>query len=535
LPPEWSRAFKSPAQNDGYSTEEYFLATTTDSAGNIYAATSFTGTETFGTTQFDSGSNAFETAIIKQTPTGSLIWARSFTNNGSGSSFPQAVAPAPGDGLYVSGNFTGTNWIGAQQIAESGGGGFYLARFNSNGDLAWIKAFSGTNFIFTSYHSIAADASGNVTISGLLQGPVNFGSTNVTGNGQYGVLVQYDSNGNFRWLQKPSGWSQTLVAQNERVYVAMSGNPTNYIGGLTNVSDRHYALASLDANDGHAIWLRNIGGDFNVGSPFNQADDIPLIAATATDVFVLGNAWGTSAIFGAYTVSWPGFNGQYFARFDLNGNAQLATSFGSESTYPWAAIADVNGNVYLAADFDGYSSFGNKILSAPHRDSIGAGYYSHGLVAKFDRDGNPLWARAATAQTNNVNFRGLALASDGIWVCGFAKAPANFGTNLVWSSTECIGTPFCTITWHNSGVLGKITDGIATALPVQIVNATKAGNNFQFSFVSQNGLSHTVESRTNLTLGTWQTRTNLTGDGTLKTVQFPTGSSMTEFFRVTIP
>ncbi len=68
--------------------------------------------------------------------------------------------------------------------------------------------------------------------------------------------------------------------------------------------------------------------------------------------------------------------------------------------------------------------------------------------------------------------------------------------------------------------------------PVQLLSAQQAGTNCQFQFLSESGRTNTVQSRTNLSAGSWQNRTNILGDGTLKTVLLPIGPSPTEFFRM---
>src|SRR5262249_40511243 len=57
--------------------------------------------------------------------------------------------------------------------------------------------------------------------------------------------------------------------------------------------------------------------------------------------------------------------------------------------------------------------------------------------------------------------------------------------------------------------------------PVQLASPRLVGTNFQFSFVSQAGFTHTVQYRTNLVAGNWQTYTNISGDGSLKTLPVP--------------
>jgi hypothetical protein len=61
----------------------------------------------------------------------------------------------------------------------------------------------------------------------------------------------------------------------------------------------------------------------------------------------------------------------------------------------------------------------------------------------------------------------------------------------------------------------------AGPLPASLLNPQGNGTNFQFSFQSQAGFTNNVLYRTNLVLGTWQTYTNVTGDGTSKAISIP--------------
>jgi hypothetical protein len=57
--------------------------------------------------------------------------------------------------------------------------------------------------------------------------------------------------------------------------------------------------------------------------------------------------------------------------------------------------------------------------------------------------------------------------------------------------------------------------------PVMLAQPRLVGTNFQFAFQSQTGVTNTVLYRTNLVSGNWQTWTNITGDGSLKTIPVP--------------
>ena len=99
LPPDWSRAFKSPfeAVDNTLETKDFYYGCIVDTNGNLYVAAEFGGNTTVGSSNLNSGTGGDAAAIVKQSPTGAPLWAVGITNNGTGSSFALCVAPAPAE------------------------------------------------------------------------------------------------------------------------------------------------------------------------------------------------------------------------------------------------------------------------------------------------------------------------------------------------------------------------------------------------------------------------------------------------------
>ena len=558
LPSDWSTAFKSAFTPVDLNmvTKDYYYGCIVDPVGNVYAAAQFNGNTTVGSLNLNSsGTNA--AAVVKQSPAGAALWAVAITNTGAGNSSAFGVAAAPGGGVYLAGDVLGTNWIGTNQLTDHGNGDIFLARFDGNGSNLWVRNFGGTNTDFTIINSLAADPSGNVTVLGLLGGgAVTIGTSNYNVVGQEGVIIQLDPTGAVRWSQLLANeFPQYVTSSAGRLYVsvttATSGGTTNVvIGGVTYVTDRTWAVACLNGTNGQAIWVRGVGTRYgsSQGNPYAGyvIDDVPRLAVSGTNVFLTGAAYDSSAIFGAITVNFGDMRGQYLARYDTNGNVQVATTYGSLTTTPIAAVADANGNVYVSGDFDTFSWFGKNLLATPVAARPYDGFFSQAFLAKFDLNGNPLWARSAVVSTyGTVNFYGLALAADGVWASGWCHSgyypeivPVVFGTNNVysdplWVSGGAGGST--TIIWYPAGVLAKVTDSAAPPLPVTLLNPQGDGTNFQFSFLSQFAFTHAILYRTNLAVGNWQIYSNVTGDGTSKNIPIPLsifGSSPQGFIRV---
>jgi hypothetical protein len=546
LPPDWTEAMKSPFVNydihGTYTANDVYHACLVDSTGtNIYSVGYSQGTNFFGTNEIVDVNGGYTAIIVKQTTAKAGLWVATVTNNGNGSAYGQAIAPAPGGGVYVAISFSGTNWLGNTLLEDSGAGSILLARFDASGNTIWVQTISATNGAFVPLGCLVADSSGNVTLAGVLSGAATIGGTNLTISGQTSFLAQFNENGTLNWVERVSNIIEDLQYSAGRVYASLlnwlSGNTNYTVGGLTNSMERNYTLAAINATNGQGLWLRGVGEAFGA-DPSYLIDDVPQIAVSGTNVFLAGTAYGSNAVFGSFTVPIAGGRGQYFARYDTDGNAQLATGFGSATTQPWAAVADASGNVYVAGDFDTYAQFGDDILAAPQLATLGAGYFGQAFVAEFNSAGTPLWARMAESTnetiylTELVNFWNLALAPDGVWVCGLGNGAADFGTNLVNSSHELIEIGQSTYAeCFNSGMLGLITL-TEPASPVTLLNAARVGTNIQFSFVSTAEHTNYVQYSTNLASTNWLPYSTIVGDGTLKTVVVPANHPAAEFFRV---
>jgi hypothetical protein len=535
LPPDWAHAVKSPfgAVDATTFTRDYYLGCAADSAGDIYAAVQYNGNMDVLTNGIVenvlTAPGGYAAALVKHAVNGNPLWAVGLTNNQTGYSYGIAVAAGPGNGAYLASDFSGTNWLGTNKFVDVGGNSILLSRFDASGSNVWSKFIGGTNAVYTSYNMLVSDVSGNVTLAGNISGTVSFGGTNLSAPSGGGFIVQYDANGAVRWAQTIPVYTYNLAYGSGLLYLSLQsaitfGITNASIGSLSNVTDRAWAVACLNASNGQPLWLRGVGNQFGANTT-GLLNDMPRISASGTNVFIIANAYGSSAVFGGISVPLPGGRGQYFARYDTNGNPQAATSFGSPTTEIWASTANATG-VYVCGDFDNYSQFGSEVIAAPvyAQNDLGPLYFTQPFIAKFDGNGNPLWARNGVS-SDLANFRGIATTSDGVWAGGFLKItnsiPAQFGTNSVYSDLQIIiGSPFSYNVWNQAGMIAKITETTA-ATPVILLSPQTVGANFQFHFLSQSGFNHNILYRTNLVVGNWLTNSTVAGDGTLKTSSVP--------------
>jgi hypothetical protein len=214
-------------------------------------------------------------SYAQQAPT--LAWA-----NGIGSTAADwgwsIVVDANGNS-YVTGSFGGTADFdpGPNTANLIFNGGFYdifVAKYDANGNYVWAIAIGGAGS--ENGQSIAVDTLGNVYITGLFNGTVDFDpgpgtmSLTATGNNADLYIAKYDTDGNYIWAKSLAGADNV---NGEFITLDTYGNI--YItGAFQNTADFDpgQGTASLTATgnfdifvakyapDGNYIWAKNMGG-----------------------------------------------------------------------------------------------------------------------------------------------------------------------------------------------------------------------------------------------------------------------------------
>ncbi len=198
------------AQNVGGTAgaldEGYALAV--DTSGNIALAGSFQNTAIFGTTTLTAG-GTFEAFVAKLNSSGQFLWAKSTT--GSGSSVVQANGVTfDGSGNVIStGFFAGTvdfnTGSAVTTLPYSGSEDIYVQKLDANGNFVWAESFGSPDI--DQGQGIAADASGNLYITGTFSDTVDFNpaagaAANLTAGGfEDAFLLQLNSSGQFGWAK----------------------------------------------------------------------------------------------------------------------------------------------------------------------------------------------------------------------------------------------------------------------------------------------------------------------------------------------
>jgi hypothetical protein len=172
-----------------------------DGSGNSYVTGYFNGTFTFGLgesnqTQLTSA-GVDDIFVAKLNSNGTLAWVRGV---GSTDADKGSAISVDGSGsAFVTGRFSGTVTFGSgepneTQLTSTNGLPYdiFVAKYNSNGTLAWAKPGGGTSS--DEGFGIAVDGLGNSYVTGSFGGTVTFGSgepnqTQLTSAGAHDVFI----------------------------------------------------------------------------------------------------------------------------------------------------------------------------------------------------------------------------------------------------------------------------------------------------------------------------------------------------------
>ncbi|MCW3102387.1 MAG: Protein of unknown function precursor [Bacteroidetes bacterium] len=354
------------AKRIGGISNEQIAGMTIDPAGNIYA----TGLFFDDTVDFDPGPGVYNMGtvpecqnmfILKLDSSGNFLWAKNFITNGT--TYSNAIASDAFGNIYTTGEFFGSVDF------DPGSGTFYLSattnifeifllKLDSSGNFGWARRLKASSpFTENSGNGIAADAAGNVCITGFFQETVDFdpgaGTYNLTSApSSYAIFVaKYNATGNIMWARN------------------MGGNSTNDMGRsiTTDTANNIYTTGSFYGNC-----------DFDPGG-------------------------------GTYMLNAPGTLDVFISKLDASGNFVWAKSiYGTGGQDRGSAIAlDKLGNVYTAGGFIYSTDFDPGSGTIELVSSTGDAF-----VSKLDSYGNYLWAGCATSTIGSSPSLAISIALD---------------------------------------------------------------------------------------------------------------------------
>lgn len=361
-----------------------------DGNGNVVAAGYFEGTVDFdmgtGVTEYSSPESLLSGFTIKVSPSGNLIWAKSFMSSTGIGSIASVVADPVNNNIFIGGIVVGTidsdPGAGGHETESVGGTDLWIVKLEPDGD--FIDAVSAGGPGIEEVNSMDLDANRQLVVMGKFEGTANL---------------------------NPSG-SETFIA--------------------------------LDGNDAFIVKLDNALG-YVWGKQIRSVDDFyPGVVAcdASNNIFFNGTLYGTSDFDpngGVFNLS--GNNGDFFvAKFKPDGSLDWAKAAGSNGYEPGKALAvDGSGNVFATGTY-GNSFDINPDASITEIISAGRMY-----ITKFSTTGELLWHHTIpsgdVADPLWINIDG----NNNILIAGVYNEETDFSFNTCYDGKRAVfdnATPF---------------------------------------------------------------------------------------------
>ena len=319
--------------------------------------------------------------LTKQGDTGIPVWVVQFPDADyiSNTIGNYIVVDTNTNNVYITGTFYNPLVIpGGPTLIPDILGSIYILKYDFNGNYQWAvqEDFNGRNLCLTSANS------GNVLLSGLFENSITIGNTELVSAGYQDVfIIEYNSSGEHVWAKRAGGEDIEYVG-----LISTDGQDNVYLTG---------EFTSHDVTvDDYAITLEE--GDGNI----------------------------------------------LFAKFDPQGNVQWVTVKGGSSVtwgdyygWPTGIHTDFEGYSYIKGWHADSASFDNIMLTSLFNKP---GYNNkwNKFVAKFDPDGNTIWAKSINELAFSYGYNQFDVDQTGNVYSGFrVRDTTLFGDDFMYVNT----------------------------------------------------------------------------------------------------
>jgi uncharacterized delta-60 repeat protein len=431
--------------------------------------------------------NEFLIMVRDYLPDGNLIWAK--RAGGTGNDYGMAIASLSDNSTVVTGKFIAPATFGPGEPNETVlnvYSGMFLARYNPDGTLAWVKNVDGS--MDNEGYGITVLSDDSIVVTGEFRSTATFGpgevnETVLTSFGQIDIFIaRYNQDGTIRWAKNAGGEIHdggraiAALSDNSTVITGYFEGPATFGAGEPNqtvLNSKGIFIARYNS-DGSLIWAKQTQGDLmNNGRA---------VCALSDDSFVVTGWFEYTTIFGKNepgqtSLTSEGASDIFVARYDQSGIliwAKRAGGYFYDQGYSITTLSD--DSTVTTGCFVGWATFGdgepNETILSP---------YGGIFIARYNPNGTLAWAKYATDNTRLCWSQAItSLSDDSIIITGHSHFPITFGEgepnetllidpngflarynsdgSLAWAKKDCgmLGTGLDTLTDDSVVATGEL-------------------------------------------------------------------------------
>ena len=364
---------------------------------------------------------------------GNLIWAK--TVGGTGWDECRGITTLSDNSTVVTGWFSDTVTFGdgesnATILTSAGEKDIFIAKYNKDGILAWVKRVGGTSGDCGDKITTLSDDS--VVVAGGFSGSVTFGQdepneTVLTPRGLF--IARYNSDGTLEWARRSDGGIHciTTLSDNSMVMTGEFCDTSTFGPGDINQTILNYngyfdIFVAKYNPDGSLAWVKQAGGvGYDSGHGITTlSDNSTIVTGSFTDSITFGLGEINETVLES-----AGDTEIFIARYNTDGTLAWAKRTGGmkyDSTNGITTLSD--NSIVVTGSFRGSSTFGQGESNPIVLTSNENGDF---FIARYNPDGTIVWAKSAGGTDQEWGSGITALSDDSIVVTGGFQSSATFG------------------------------------------------------------------------------------------------------------
>jgi hypothetical protein len=298
------------------------------------------------------------------------------------------------------------------------------------GDALWQKGAGGSGDDHAT--GIASDRSGNVYVTGLFYGSVDFGGGALVSAGQSDIfLLKYDPTGHLVYAkrfgnnQQDAGVAVAVDSMDNVVLLGTFGGAVDFGGGPLNSSASSNVVVAKYSPAGAHLWSRRFGGV--------SSDEATGVALDRHDNVLVTGIFSGQVDFGTGILEAQNGSDCFLLKLAADGKTTTwARRIGGDG-YEWTGgvVADATDNVVVAGAFSDTVDFGGGGVSATNR-------HTDGFLAKYGPDNTLAWVQRMSGYSSDSAMV-TGVASDGagnLVVGGWFTGGVDLGSGPLTSSGD---------------------------------------------------------------------------------------------------